>query len=64
MINKNHTSIFLETYPPPCLVLSAGNGASRPREIFYLLFGVLPNFTDLVKVSAYLEDCLVLLILN
>ena len=39
-----------------------GNEASRPRDTFYLLFGVLPNFTDLIQVSTYLEDCFVLLI--
>ena len=39
-----------------------GNEASRPRDTFYTFFGVLPNFTDLIQVSTYLEDCFVLLI--
>ena len=28
-----------------------GNEASRPRDTFYIFFGVLPNFTDLIQVS-------------
>ena len=41
-----------------------GNEASELGTHSILLFDGLPNFTDLIQVSTYLEDCFVLLILN
>ena len=39
-----------------------GNEASELGTHSILLFDGLPNFTDLIQVSTYLEDCFVLLI--
>ena len=36
-----------------------GNEASELGTHSILLFDVLPNFTDLIQVSTYLEDCFV-----
>ena len=55
--------VYLYTYiRHRALCRVRGNEASRPRDTFYTFFGVLPNFTDLIQVSTYLEDCFVLLI--
>ena len=57
--NKNNKLHTIEIGRSACNT-SACNGASRPRETFYTLFGVFPNFfTDLIQVSTYLEDCFV-----
>ena len=39
-----------------------GNEASELGTHSILLFDGLPNFTDLIQVSTYLEDCFVFLI--
>ena len=36
-----------------------GNEASELGTHSIFFFGVLPNFTDLIQVSTYLEDCFV-----
>ena len=61
---KSHGSIYLNickyTYiRHRALCRVRGNEASELGTHSILLFDGLPNFTDLIQVSTYLEDCFV-----